>query len=268
MNRSPGGWRPLRAARRRLAYGAVWLTLGLLTLAQASLAATIEAVTEETSYSFLQGGKVAGVGSEIVEQMLHMAGLDDYHLALYPWARAYDMALLQPNVLIYPIVRTPTRESQFKWIGQLARIAPRFYKLREEHDIVVTQLDDARRYTIGVIRDDVRQQYLEEHDFSRMVVSANNADNFRKLLNHQVQLVVLPEREARVLSEAARIDYDQLESVYSLDDLSSGLYFAYSKSTPDDVVARTRAAFERLKAAGGLVKAGDEPQVTAGKQSP
>lgn len=251
----PRSYRLLLASTRLLASSTLCLGLGLAQLSQPSAAATIEAVTEETSYSFLKDGKVAGVASEIVEQMLQLAGLDDYHLGIYPWARAYDMALLQPNVLIYPIVRTPTRESQFKWVGQLARIAPRFYKLRDQPDIVVSQLDDARRYTIGVIRDDVRQQYLEEHDFSRMVVSANNAENFHKLLNHQVQLVVLPEREARVLADAAQIDFAQLQSVYSLDDLSSGLYFAYSKGTSDDIVARTRAAFEQLKNAGGLAKA-------------
>lgn len=223
-----------------------------LLFATQALAAPIQVVTEETSYSFLKDGKVSGVASEIAEQMLQMAGLNNYHLAMYPWARAYDIALLQANVLIFPIVRTPSREWQFKWIGEFTRITLKFYKLREERDIVVNQLDDARQYTVGVIRDDVRQEYLEAHDFKRMVVSANNAENFRKLLNHQVQLIALPEREARQQCDSANIPYSDLEGVYSLDELSSGLYYAYSISTSDEVVARTRAAFARIKAAGGL----------------
>lgn len=228
--------------------GILWLALTWLPVR----AATIETVTEDTSYSFLEDGKVSGVASEIAEQMLQLAGLDDYHMGLYPWARAYDMAQLQANVLIYPMMRTPAREARFKWVGELAHITPQFYKLREDKTLVVGNLDDARRYTVGVIRDDVRQQYLQAHAFTRMVVSANNAENFRKLLNHQVQLVALPEREARQQCALANVAYDVLEPVYSLDDLGAGLYFAYSLQTPDEIVARTRAAFAQLKAGGGL----------------
>ncbi|WP_213879254.1 transporter substrate-binding domain-containing protein [Pseudomonas sp. dw_358] len=227
---------------------ALWLAMTCLP----APGATIEMVTEDTSYSYLQGDKVAGVASEIAEQMLQRAGLDDYHMGLYPWARAYDMALLQPNVLIYPMMRTPAREARFKWVGELAHITPQFYKLRDDSSIVVNRLEDARQYSVGVIRDDVRQQYLEAHDFTRMVVSANNAENFRKLLNGQVQLVALPEREARQQCAMANVPYDRLEPIYSLDDLGAGLYYAYSLQTSDDIVARTRAAFVQLKAAGGL----------------
>lgn len=214
----------------------------------------IEAVTEADSYSFIENGKVGGVASEIAEQMFQKAGLLDYHFSLYPWARAYDIALLQPNVLIYPIMRTPSREAQFKWVGELDRMTPQFYKLREDHSFSIASLEDARRFTIGVVRDDVRHEYLQSHDFTRLVISPNNIENFRKLLNHQIQLIALPEREARQLCDDAHIAYSDLQGVYSLTDMSSGLYYAYSLGTADDIVARTRVAFEQIKAAGGLNK--------------
>ena len=228
-------------------------SVGILALMSLACSAqTIEAVTEDTSYSYLENGKVVGSASKVVETMLQTAGLNDYRLSLYPWARAYDMALLQPNVLIYPILRTPVREGQFKWIGELAQVIPAFYKLRDNHSVVVGQLQDAQQYRVGVLRDDSRQQYLEDKGFTRLVISANNDENLRRLLNGQVDLVPMPEREARQQCEDAGVSFALLEKVYTLNELSSRLYLAYSLATPDDTVNRSRVAFEQLKAEGKL----------------
>ncbi|MEX6663005.1 substrate-binding periplasmic protein [Pseudomonas sp. W2-17] len=213
-------------------------------------AATLQVVTEDSSYSALDGDKVVGVASEVVEMTLANAGITDYHMALYPWARAYDIARLQANVLIYPMIRSSAREGLFKWVGELEHVMPSFYKLRERRDVVVKALQDASRYTVGVVRDDSRQQYLEGKGFSRMVVSPNNLDNLRKLISGQVELIPMPEREAREQCADLHIAFEDLESVFTLDELSKGLYVALSASTPEETVQRITAAFARLKQDG------------------
>ena len=231
------------------------LTVSLLALIclQAS-AATLQVVTEDSSYSSLENGKVSGVASEIVEKTLARAGITDYHMALYPWARAYDMARLEPNVLIYPIIRSSEREPLFKWVGELDQVMPMFYKLRARRDIAVATLEDARHYSVGVVRDDSRQEYLESKGFNKMVVSATNLDNLRKLLSGQVALVPLPEREAREQCKDLNIAFEELEAVYTLDELSKGLYVALSAATPEDTVKRIAAAFAQLKDDGTVAK--------------
>jgi polar amino acid transport system substrate-binding protein len=214
----------------------------------------LQVVTEDSSYSELRDGRVVGVASEVVEKTLAKAGVADYHMALYPWARAYDMARLEPNVLIYPIIRSAEREPLFKWVGELDHVTPMFYKLRERRDVVVKSLQDAKNYSIGVVRDDSRQEYLEGKGFNKMVVSSNNLDNLRKLLSGQVALVPLPEREAREQCEDLHIAFEDLESVYTIDELSKGLYIALSLKTPDDTVKRITAAFAHLKDDGTLAK--------------
>jgi polar amino acid transport system substrate-binding protein len=213
-------------------------------------ATPLQVVTEDSSYSALDGDKVVGVASEVVEMTLAHAGITDYHMALYPWARAYDIARLEANVLIYPMIRSSAREGLFKWVGELEHVMPSFYKLRKHRDVRVTDLQDASHYTVGVVRDDSRQQYLEGKGFSRMVVSANNLDNLRKLISGQVELIPMPEREAREQCADLHIDFEDLESVFTLDELSKGLYVALSASTPDETVQRITAAFARLKQNG------------------
>lgn len=213
-------------------------------------AATLQVVTEDSSYSALDGDKVVGVASEVVEMTLANARITDYHMALYPWARAYDIARLEANVLIYPMIRSSAREGLFKWVGELEHVMPSFYKLRKRSDVRVKDLQDASHYTVGVVRDDSRQQYLEGKGFSRMVVSANNLDNLRKLISGQVELIPMPEREAREQCADLHISFEDLESVFTLDELSKGLYVALSASTPDETVQRITAAFARLKQDG------------------
>lgn len=222
--------------------------------AGATVAQTLRAVTEDTSYTYLVGDRVGGPATEAVEAILQRAGLTDYSVGLYPWARAYDMAQREPNVLIYLIARTPERENLFKWAAQLTRIEYHLYKLRERDDLRATDLSTLRGFSIGVLRDDVRHTFLQSQGFTRLVVSAQNTDNFRKLLNHQVDLVPMPERDARQFCLEEGIPYDTLEPVLALDALVSGLYMAFSPGTSDEVVERTREAFAALSAEGEILR--------------
>jgi polar amino acid transport system substrate-binding protein len=215
-------------------------------------AQTIRAVTETTPYTFQKGDRVGGSATEVVEKTLQAAGLTDYQVKLYPWARAYDMALKEPGVLIYLIARTTAREQQFKWAGEIMKIQYHLYRLRDRSDLSVKTLADAKNYTIGVMRDDVRQQYLQSKGFYRLAVSAQWIDNFNKLIKRQVDLVPLTEDDASSLCAEAHFDCAGLERVLTLDEATTGLYMAYSASTADSTVQRTRTAFDRLKADGSV----------------
>ncbi len=229
----------------------VLLTGALLAWPMAN-AQTIHAVTETTPYTYLKEGRVVGSATEVVEKTLLAAGQWDHQVKLYPWARAYDMALNTPNVLIFLIARTAAREPQFQWVGEIMKIQYHLYRLRSRDDISVTKLVDAKNYTIGVLRDDVRQQYLQLKGFSRLTVSAQWIDNFNKLLNRQVDLLPLTEDDASSLCEKAQFNCAGLVQVLTLDEASTGLYMAYSQSTPDEVVIKTRAAFSKLKEEGAV----------------
>ncbi|WP_434647786.1 substrate-binding periplasmic protein [Pseudomonas sp. D1-2] len=225
-----------------------WVFLALNSLQ--SQAETIEVVTEDSLYAYLRDEKLVGPGIHIAADTLKQADLDDFHMALYPWARAYEMALREPNVLIFPLDRTPAREQLFKWVGEIHRSTSRLYKLRDTASIAIGTLEEAKQYSIGVVRNDAKQVYLQGRGFSRLVVSANNHDNFQKLLNRQVQLVPMPENTARLMSQDARIDFNLLEEVYALDEQPHRVYLAFSLSTPDETVAKAQRAFEQLKASG------------------
>lgn len=232
------------------------------TIATPAEAQAITVVTENTPQSFRQNGRVAGRATEVVEQTLQRAGLTDYRIDIYPWARAQDLALREPNVLIYLIARTAERESQFQWVGEVRRIRYFLYALPDRGDLDMLQLDDARTRTIGVVRDDVRHQYFQRQGFTRLVVSSQPMENLRTLLHRQVDLVPMTELEAATLCQEARPDCTGLTRLAPLDDLRFGLYMAFSTATPKEVVARAGAAFESLRADGSLARIMGRPAAT------
>lgn len=233
--------------RNRMVLLVSWL---LLSLGQAQ---TLHVVTEATPYTYLLDGKVAGPVTKVVELSLQRAGVEDYDLSLYPWARSYDMALNEPNVLIYLIARTAAREDQFHWAGEIMKIQYHLYRLKRKGKAFrVTNLESVKHHTIGVMRDDVRYQFLRAKGFTRLVVSAQSVDNFKKLLNGQVDLVPLTSDDATSLCKETQFDCAGLERVLTMDEASTGLYMAYSRSTPVALVQRTRLAFDKLKAEGQL----------------
>jgi len=221
----------------------------LLAAAAAASAQTITAVTETTPYTYVANGRVVGSATQVVEQTLQRAGLTAYQVHVYPWARAYELALKEPNVLIFLIARTPARERQFHWAGEIMRIQYHLYRLKSS-PLDVKDLESAKAYSIGVMRDDVRQQYLRSKGFERLVVSAQSLDNFQKLLRGQVDLVPLTTDDAASLCQQTGFDCAGLVRVLTLDEASTGLYMAYSLSTPAPVVQRTQEAFSQLKAEG------------------
>jgi polar amino acid transport system substrate-binding protein len=230
----------------------------VLLFAAASLCAheagaqAIHAVTETGSQTMIVDGKVVGPLTEGVRLILKNAGLADYRISVYPWARAYRTALHEPNTLIYPLARTPTREGLFKWVGEMQTVHYHFVKLADRKDIVIKRLEDAKPYSIGVVRDDIRHQYLQTHGFTNLFVSAKWNDNVAHLLNRQIDLLILGELDLEPLCVTLAMDCATFVQFPAVEELTANLYLAYAPSTPDNIVKRTRAAFDRLKAEGTL----------------
>lgn len=228
----------------------IWPVILALASISWAHAQTLQVVTEDTAYTYLEGGQVGGPATRIVRAALESAGVDDFRVNLYPWARAYAMATRQPNVLIYLIARTPERERTFKWAAELMQIRYHLYRLATRTDVQVTRLEDARHYAIGVVRDDVRHQYLQRLGFTQLTLSAGNEENFQKLLASRIDLIPLPPSDAAQLCEKMRFDCRQLQRVLTLDALGTGLYMAFSTGTADELVSRVGEAYRRLRAEG------------------
>jgi polar amino acid transport system substrate-binding protein len=212
---------------------------------------TIHIVTEELPpYNMTRGGRLTGMSTEVVQAVLKEVGTEAGIQSL-PWARAYDTALNSENVLIYSMARTEQRERLFKWVGVVAPMSWYLYA-RADSKIYLESIDDARNYQIATVKQDAGEQYLTAKGFvlGKNLQSSNKYEyNYEKLKLGRVDLWVSIELNALYLMRQAGDEPEKMiKRVLSLPDLGGegGLYMAFSRNTPDDLVERFRQALETI----------------------
>jgi len=223
-----------------------------------SYAQEVTVVTEIWEpYNFIKDGRVIGISTEIVKHTLQQAGMTikDGKIGVYPWARAYAMALKDENVLIYTILRTKEREKLFKWVGRLLPSEKfYFYKHRTRSDVVVKTLDDAKQYKIGVLRDSIHGQFLIAHGFPKksLEVVSDQMLNLRKLLYDRIDLIIDVEATLKIRTQEQNLPLSEFQQVLFL--FEHGHYMAFSQKTSDAVVERVQSAFQNVQTSGIIQK--------------
>ncbi|WPP01900.1 transporter substrate-binding domain-containing protein [Pseudomonas sp. HR96] len=236
---------PLRAQTLCLL---LWLATGWVGLPVAN-AEPLRVVTEEFSpYNMTENGKITGLSTEVVQAVLAEVG-ETAPIQVMPWARAYDMALHEENVLIYSITRSPEREPLFNWVGLIVSTHTCLYS-SAARPVHLNSLEDARRYQIGTVKDDVGEEYLTARHFTvgeNLQSSSKYELNYDKLKGGRVDLWISDDRNAAYLARQAG---DQPERVLvqslPLADLGEDLSLAFSLKTPQATVERYRAALEAI----------------------
>lgn len=219
-------------------------------------AADIEAVTEKyPPFQWYDEGAITGPSADVIEAMLKKTGLK-YTNNMYPWARAYHIALNAQNVLIYSITRSTKRENLFKWIGPIASHNVYFWKLKSRKDIVVDSLEGAKRYRIGGVNKDAKTQYFFNNGFikDKHIFTVHSTDVAIKLLYANRTDLLIENESLSLQVEKLGFDYEELEKVYHVKGFSQELYAAFSLMTSDEIVEEFRHVLHELKKNGEFKK--------------
>lgn len=229
-----------------------------LAVAAPAAAESLTVVTEEMPpFNYSENGKVTGMATEVVRATLERADLPGEFQVL-PWKRAYQTALDRPDVLIYSIGRNPEREDKFQWVGVIAPVNLYFFKLRRRDDIALGAVADARQYKIGAVSGDYTADFLRSRGFEPDVnldVTGSFTLNLRKLFGGRIDLVLVDELTiAALLREEAASGRPyrmaDLDKALFVEELSTGMYMAFSRGTSEATVAAAREALAAIKADG------------------
>ena len=192
-----------------------------------SYAESIHIVTEILPpWQTLHDEQLGGIATQVVKATLEEVDID-YDIMIYPWARAYKLALEEENVLIYSIVRTQAREPLFHWVGVIGRIQEHFYKDAGRHDIQVQVLEDARKYTIITPRQDFRHQFAEKHGFNIYLVN-NQMQALKMLLSGRGDLVLDDELTLSYELGQLNLNPDKIQKVLFVPELAIDFEMALS----------------------------------------
>jgi len=219
---------------------------------QPLLSAELTILTENLPpLNYLKDGILVGPSVEIVKEIQRRVGFHE-QIKVFPWARAYKMALEDENVVLFGMTHTKVREDKFKWVGPLATKRD-ILVAKKGSGIIINSLEDAKKVKrIGTLRDDTRERLLKSHGFTNLESVSDEQKNAKKLVLGRIDLWAYKKPGLKTVCELAVVDYNELEEVFHLREIDVSI--AFSKKTSDSIVQKWRNAFNEMLADGTILQ--------------
>ncbi len=193
-----------------------------------------------------ENGEISGVVIDRVKTLFNMLKINP-KIEPYPWIRAINMCNKSPGMIIFPIAKTKEREENLEYVGAIYNSRSYFYKLRaNEKQITITKLSDAKKYSIGVKRDDIRGYYLAKNNFQGLEISKNSNTLVRKLLGKRVDIILSSKEFVSAQLAEIGVDENSVVPIYEVKGIDPGRYLALNKNTPKEIIEKFRNALKKL----------------------
>lgn len=193
-------------------------------------------------------GELTGFSVEIVQAIQRSLG-DETHIEVLPEARAIHIARTEPNVLLFSFSKTLKRDDEFYWIGQLSVKTWSVYAL-SSNAIKIKSLEDLQNVkSIGVVRGDIREEWLTDQGFSNLHPSVNHQQNIQRLRSGRLDLIAYESQGIQHLLWEEGLNAADVKAVYELK--TSDVYLLMSKSGTDPkLMQRWKTAAENFRGSG------------------
>lgn len=227
--------------------------LAFAPLAQADEPDTLTSlvfITEEyPPYNYVDNQQLTGISVELLEAIFAetKTPLSRHDIHVYPWVRGYELALNQPNTVLFSTTRTAAREDYFHWVGPIAQDQVALLAHRNA-PTTIDSLADAieRNLTVAVIREDIGAQALLEANYPEHLIRSaiDNRSALHMLVRGRVDLWAYSADVAQWIAESEGYPENSLLPVHTLSE--SSLYFAINQATDSRLASVMQQALERV----------------------
>ncbi|MCV2348934.1 substrate-binding periplasmic protein [Paucibacter sp. Y2R2-4] len=231
------------------------ILLGLLSLLPSlSIAQTYQFYTHnvadqvEVQGQTLQGKPHGGKRAfhvEVIRTLLADLGYADA-ISVVPFARGMRLVQDGPRRALFNVVRTPARETQFKWVGPLLIDSDWFFE-SSSTERPLRKLEEAKSLPVCVANGTAYEELLSRQGFTRFERGVSYEACLRMLKAKRAALMASSEENFRGLLQATGLEASDFRRTPVEAGLSPG-YIAFSLDTPDAELQRWQCALERLRA--------------------
>lgn len=227
----------------------------LLLVAPASLLGTAQAgpqlewvAGDLPPFAWSTPGGPRGFGHELVMAMAQRLGRPET-VQYLPWARAVRMAEQGGHYGVFPLARTPDRETRFQWLAPLMTVRYGLYTLATESRL---DLDQLRGMRVGVLRGSPIAANLRAEGFTTLIESKDYRDLLRQLRGHALDAVYA----GTPMLESAMDQYAQPRMLFVLQTTlgEATLYLAASPNLDAAEAQRWVGAFRQLEEDGTVAR--------------
>jgi polar amino acid transport system substrate-binding protein len=175
-------------------------------------------------------GQLTGFSVEVV-QAIQRSLNDKTVIEVVPEARAMHIARTEPNVILFGFSKTEKREHEFYWLGQLSVKSWSVYAL-STNPVQIQSLEELRKVkAIGVVRGDIREEWLIEEGFLNLHPSVNHKQNIHRLRSGRLDLIAYENQGIQHLLWEEGLQTSDVKSVFNLK--TSDVYLLMSKPGTD-----------------------------------
>ena len=189
-------------------------------------------------------GEPRGLVYEVVREMARRIGHSGT-IEFMGWTHAQEVALIEPNVGILALTRSPEREPFYNW---MVNIVTDDLILVGGTGVDVSSLDKVRDRPTGVLRTSGAEALLREDKFTRIEPVSEEWVNALKLRDRRIDAWLAPRLMVlfgwrEIGGDAATLNIGQLVR-------RSEIYLAGSRDISATETERWRDAFQQVKADG------------------
>jgi polar amino acid transport system substrate-binding protein len=152
--------------------------------------------------------------------------------------------------LLYGFSRTNDRENDYHWIMPLARKKWVLY-MRSDDPQQLNNINDARALeTIGVVRGDVREEWLRAQGFTNLQSSSSHVQNLARLTSRRLNAIAFePQGMQYLMRESGVLAEDYRAALHFFD---TEVWLLMSRQSAASEVARWQQAAQQLQQSGQL----------------
>ena len=224
--------------------------IALVVSISTAQAQSITFLTEQNPpFNFAQGGKPAGMSTDIVNEMVKRAGVTG-RFEILPWDSAYRRAQTDKDTCVYSTARLENREKLFGWIGPIA--TNRWVLVAKDDFPGTIKSDaDARKYKIGAVKADAKAEFLRAKAITNIFESDSEEQIPPKLFLKKddparIDLWVSGLYAYKTVAETAKVT--GVKPVYVVG--AQELYLACSPRTSDAAFKKLGAALQSMRKDG------------------
>lgn len=211
-------------------------------------ARNVEIYTEDFApFNYVTPEGLRGAGAEMVRAMAVLVG-HEAGFEVLPWKRAQHIVKSKPGTALFSMVRTPERESEFKWVGPIFITRGWLYKMADRK-LEITELSDAMKVgSVGVQAGGAGERTLSKLGFDNLEPLYVPDTSLRMLVENRIDLWEASDIVMDYQRKKLGLAPDEIVPAVKLGTYE--LYLAFSKDTPDTTLAPWRQALDIVRDTG------------------
>lgn len=223
--------------------------LTLLLVTQLAYSKPLRVVTEDLPpFQVVENNKVVGGTSYfLVKQILERAGLNTT-IEILPWARAYETALHDENVLIFTLVKTVERANNFHWLYKIDSIGYCYYGLKDNASLVTLNKAKLLDVTVSAVRGSFEANRLVASGFiesKNLVLTVTYKEAWDLVRLGRVDVTYASDFHAKNILNQINPSEPQFVQILK-SDVKQDLYLAAGKNIAPDLLSKLQTIIKTM----------------------